>query len=229
MLAGATLADPLRVDVRGAVTVERDVFIDVGAVLIGQVHLGKRVKVGPNCLIRDSRIGADTEINANCVIEEALVGDHCRIGPFARLRPDTALGSDAHVGNFVEIKNAKIGIGSKVNHLSYVGDADVGAAVNVGAGTITCNYDGVNKWSTVIGDGAFVGSGSMLVAPVRIGAGATIGAGSTITEDAPDGKLTLTRAEQTTVDGWKRPTKPVSETGRGETPPGPKSKKTKKT
>jgi bifunctional UDP-N-acetylglucosamine pyrophosphorylase/glucosamine-1-phosphate N-acetyltransferase len=229
MLAGATLADPLRVDVRGAVTVERDVFIDVGAVLIGQVHLGKRVKVGPNCLIRDSRIGADTEINANCVIEEALVGDRCRIGPFARLRPDTALGSDAHVGNFVEIKNAKIGIGSKVNHLSYVGDADVGAAVNVGAGTITCNYDGVNKWSTVIGDGAFVGSGSMLVAPVRIGAGATIGAGSTITEDAPDGKLTLTRAEQTTVDGWKRPTKPVSETGQGETPPRPKSRKTKKT
>ena len=229
MLAGATLADPLRVDVRGAVTVERDVFIDVGAVLIGNVHLGARVTVGPNCLIRDSRIGADTEINANCVIEEALVGDHCRIGPFARLRPDTAVGRNAHVGNFVEIKNAKIGIGSKVNHLSYVGDADVGAAVNIGAGTITCNYDGVNKWSTVIGDGAFVGSGSMLVAPVRIGAGATIGAGSTITEDAPDGKLTLTRTEQTTVDGWKRPTKPVSETGQGEIPPGPKSKKTKKT
>ena len=207
MLAGATLADPTRVDVRGAVTVERDVFIDVGAVLIGQVHLGARVKVGPNCLIRDSRIGADTEINANCVIEEALVGDHCRIGPFARLRPDTALGRNAHVGNFVEIKNAKIGIGSKVNHLSYVGDADVGAAVNVGAGTITCNYDGVNKWSTVIGDGAFVGSGSMLVAPVRIGAGATIGAGSTITEDAPDGKLTLTRARQKTVQDWHRPAK----------------------
>src|SRR5258706_11910415 len=228
MVAGATLADPLRVDVRGAVTVERDVFIDVGAVLIGNVHLGARVTVGPNCLIRDSRIGADTEINANCVIEEALVGDHCRIGPFARLRPDTAVGRNAHVGNFVGIKNAKIGIGSKVKQLSYVCDADVGAAVNVGAGTITCNYDGVNKWSTVIGDGAFVGSGSMLVAPVRIGAGATIGAGSTITEDAPDGKLTLTRAEQTTVDGWKRPTKPVSETGQGETPPGPKSKKTKK-
>jgi bifunctional UDP-N-acetylglucosamine pyrophosphorylase / glucosamine-1-phosphate N-acetyltransferase len=207
MFAGATLADPLRVDVRGAVTVERDVFIDVGAVLIGQVHLGARVKVGPNCLIRDSRIGADTEINANCVIEGALVGDHCRIGPFARLRPDTALARNAHVGNFVEIKNAKIGIGSKVNHLSYVGDADVGAAVNVGAGTITCNYDGVNKWSTVIGDGASVGSGSMLVAPVRIGAGATIGAGSTITEDAPDGKLTLTRARQTTIQDWHRPEK----------------------
>ena len=183
MIAGATLADPLRVDVRGVVTVERDVFIDVGAVLIGDVHLGARVKVGPNCLISGSRIGADTEIKANCVIEDALVGENCRIGPFARLRPDTAVGPDAHIGNFVEIKNARIGIGSKVNHLSYVGDAEVGAGVNVGAGTITCNYDGVNKWSTVIGDGAFIGSGSMLVAPVRIGAGATIGAGSTITED----------------------------------------------
>jgi bifunctional UDP-N-acetylglucosamine pyrophosphorylase/glucosamine-1-phosphate N-acetyltransferase len=207
MLAGAALADPLRVDVRGSVTVERDVFIDVNAVLIGHVHLGARVTVGPNCVIRDSRIGADTEIKANCVIEDALVGENCRIGPFARLRPDTALGRDSHVGNFVEIKNAKIGIGSKVNHLSYVGDADVGAAVNVGAGTITCNYDGVNKWSTIIGDGAFIGSGSMLVAPVRIGAGATIGAGSTITQDAADGKLTLTRAKQTTVDAWQRPAK----------------------
>jgi bifunctional UDP-N-acetylglucosamine pyrophosphorylase/glucosamine-1-phosphate N-acetyltransferase len=207
MFAGAALADPLRVDVRGTITVERDVFIDVNAVLIGHVHLGARVTVGPNCVIRDSQIGADTEIKANCVIEDALVGENCRIGPFARLRPGTALGRDVHAGNFVEIKNAKLGIGSKVNHLSYVGDADVGAAVNVGAGTITCNYDGVNKWSTIIGDGASIGSGSMLVAPVRIGAGATIGAGSTITQDAADGKLTLARAKQTTIDAWQRPAK----------------------
>jgi bifunctional UDP-N-acetylglucosamine pyrophosphorylase/glucosamine-1-phosphate N-acetyltransferase len=204
MLAGATLADPLRVDVRGNVTVERDVFIDVNAVLIGHVHLGKRVKIGPNCLIRNSRIGAGSEINANCVIEYAIVGDNCRVGPFARLRPDTVLERGVHIGNFVEVKNAQIGVGSKANHLSYVGDTTVGSAVNIGAGTITCNYDGANKWPTVIEDGAFIGSGSMLVAPVRIGAGATIGAGSTITQSTADGKLTLTRARQTTVDSWTR-------------------------
>jgi bifunctional UDP-N-acetylglucosamine pyrophosphorylase/glucosamine-1-phosphate N-acetyltransferase len=207
MLAGATLADPARVDVRGAVTVERDVFIDVNAVLIGRVHLGARVRVGPHCVIRESRIGADTEILANCVIEEAAVDENCRIGPFARLRPGTVIGPGGHVGNFVELKNAALGAGSKVNHLSYLGDATVGSAVNIGAGTITCNYDGANKWRTVIDDGAFVGSGSMLVAPVRIGVGATIGAGSTITEDAAALKLTLTRAPQTTVEGWQRPEK----------------------
>ncbi len=205
--AGATLADPTRIDVRGQVTVEPDVFIDVGAVLIGKVHLGARVKVGPYCVIRDARIGPDTEINANCVIEEAEVAGNCRIGPFARLRPGTVLGCDAHIGNFVEVKNSRIGDGSKANHLSYVGDTTVGAGVNVGAGTITCNYDGVNKWPTVIADGAFIGSGSMLVAPVRIGAGATIGAGSTITASTADGKLTLTRAPQTTVENWQRPAK----------------------
>ena len=207
MLAGATLADPARVDVRGEVTVGRDVFIDVGAVFVGRVHLGERVVVGPNCVIRDSRIGEGTEIKANCVIEQAEVAANCRIGPFARLRPGTALQRDAHIGNFVEVKNATIGAGSKVNHLSYVGDANVGSAVNVGAGTITCNFDGVDKWTTVIGDGAFIGSGSMLVAPVRIGAGATIGAGSTITEDAAADQLTLTRAKQITVEGWRRPKK----------------------
>jgi bifunctional UDP-N-acetylglucosamine pyrophosphorylase/glucosamine-1-phosphate N-acetyltransferase len=207
MLAGATLADPERVDVRGEVTVERDVFIDINAVLIGRVHLGARVAVGPNCVIRESRIGADTEIRASCVIEEAAVMDHCCIGPFARLRPGTVLGPGAHVGNFVELKNAGIGAGSKVNHLSYIGDATVGSAVNIGAGTITCNYDGASKWRTDIEDGAFIGSGSMLVAPVRIGAGATIGAGSTITQDAAAAKLTLARARQTTVDGWQRPEK----------------------
>lgn len=207
MLAGATLADPLRIDVRGEVTVERDVFIDVNAVLIGKVHLGARVKVGPNCVIRDSSIGADTEINANSVIEEAVVAENCRIGPFARLRPGTELARDAHIGNFVEVKNTRVGAGSKVNHLSYIGDATLGGSVNVGAGTVTCNYDGANKWPTVIESGAFIGSGSMLVAPVRIGANATVGAGSTITASAPDAKLTLTRARQTTIDQWKRPAK----------------------
>lgn len=207
MIAGATLADPLRIDVRGTVTVERDVFIDVGAVLIGDVHLGARVKVGPHCMIRDSRLGADTELKANCVIEEARVGDNCRIGPFARLRPGTELAADVHIGNFVEVKNSAVGVGSKVNHLSYLGDARVGGAVNVGAGTITCNYDGANKWPTVIDDGAFIGSGSMLVAPLRIGAAATIGAGSTVTQPAAGGKLTLTRARQITVQHWIRPEK----------------------
>jgi bifunctional UDP-N-acetylglucosamine pyrophosphorylase / glucosamine-1-phosphate N-acetyltransferase len=207
MLAGATLADPLRIDVRGEVTVEHDVFIDINAVLIGKVHLGARVKVGPNCVIRDSSIGADTHINANCVIEDAVVAEHCRIGPFARLRPGAVLARGVHIGNFVEVKNSQIGVGSKVNHLSYVGDTTVGSAVNVGAGTITCNYDGANKWPTVIEDRAFIGSGSMLVAPVRIGAGATIGAGSTITQDAAAGKLTLARAKQSTVETWNRPDK----------------------
>jgi bifunctional UDP-N-acetylglucosamine pyrophosphorylase/glucosamine-1-phosphate N-acetyltransferase len=207
MVAGATLADPARVDVRGSVTVARDVFIDVNTVLIGQVHLGARVRIGPNCLIRDSYIGADTEIHANCVIEQARVGEHCRIGPFARLRPDTALERGVHIGNFVETKNARIGAGSKANHLSYLGDATVGSHVNVGAGTITCNYDGANKWPTVIEDGAFIGSGSMLVAPLRVGAGATVGAGSTLNEDAPEGQLTLARARQITVPGWSRPVK----------------------
>jgi bifunctional UDP-N-acetylglucosamine pyrophosphorylase/glucosamine-1-phosphate N-acetyltransferase len=175
--------------------------------LIGKVHLGARVKVGPNCLIRNSNIGADTEINANCVIEGAVVAENCRIGPFARLRPDTVLARDVHIGNFVEVKSSEIGAGSKANHLSYIGDSRVGSTVNVGAGTITCNYDGANKWPTVIEDGAFIGSGSMLVAPVRIGAGATIGAGSTITESAAEGKLTLTRATQATVPNWTRPGK----------------------
>ncbi len=207
MIAGATLADPLRVDVRGTVTAERDVFIDVNAVLIGKVHLGARVKIGPNCVISESRIGADTEINANCVIENASVAENCRIGPFARLRPGTVLGRDVHVGNFVEIKNSQIGDGSKANHLSYLGDAEVGVGVNVGAGTITCNYDGANKWPTVIQDGAFIGSGSMLVAPVVVGAGATVGAGSTLTGNAPPQKLTLARARQTTVENWGRPIK----------------------
>jgi bifunctional UDP-N-acetylglucosamine pyrophosphorylase/glucosamine-1-phosphate N-acetyltransferase len=207
MLAGATLADPARIDVRGEVRVERDVFIDINAVLIGKVRLGARVKIGPNCCIRNSSIGEDTEIHANCHIDGAVVGDNCRIGPFARLRPETVLHRDVHVGNFVEVKNSDIGAGAKANHLSYLGDAQVGRDVNVGAGSITCNYDGANKWPTIIEDGAFIGSGSMLVAPVRVGAQATIGAGSTIAQNAPDGELTLTRAKQTTISGWSRPAK----------------------
>jgi len=207
MLAGATLADPARVDIRGDVTVGRDVFIDVNAVLIGSVRLGRGVKIGPNCVISDSEIGVDTEVFANSIIDHASVGGNCRIGPFARVRPETVLHHDVHIGNFVEIKSSEIGAGSKANHLSYVGDARVGSGVNVGAGSITCNYDGQNKWPTLIEDRAFIGSGSMLVAPVRIGAGATIGAGSTITQNAPSGELTLTRAKQTTVAGWPRPRK----------------------
>ncbi|MGO9513288.1 MAG: bifunctional UDP-N-acetylglucosamine diphosphorylase/glucosamine-1-phosphate N-acetyltransferase GlmU [Steroidobacteraceae bacterium] len=207
MLAGATLADPARIDIRGDVEVERDVFIDVNAVLEGKVHLSARVTIGPNCTIRNSRIGADTEVRANCVIDNALVAEHCRIGPFARLRPKTVLHRGVHIGNFVEVKDSEIGAATKANHLSYVGDARVGSDVNIGAGTITCNYDGANKWPTAIDDGAFIGSGSMLVAPVRIGAGATIGAGSTITATAPDAQLTLTRPPQVTVAGWVRPRK----------------------
>ncbi len=207
LLAGATLADPLRVDVRGEVEVGRDVFIDVNVVLTGKVKLGARVKIGPNCLIGDAVIGDGTEVCANCVIDQVSVGADCVVGPYARLRPGTQLHARVHVGNFVEVKNSELGQGSKANHLSYVGDASIGRDVNVGAGSITCNYDGANKWPTKIGDGAFIGSGSMLVAPVRIGAYATIGAGSTISQDAPDGKLTLTRAKQTTVDAWSRPPK----------------------
>ncbi len=207
MLAGVTLADPARIDVRGTVSVGRDVFIDINAVLIGDVHLGSGVKIGPNCIITNSRIGACTEVHANSVIDNADVGENCSIGPFARLRPDAVLRDDVHIGNFVEVKNSEIGAKSKANHLTYVGDATVGSGVNIGAGTITCNYDGVNKWPTVIEDGAFIGSGSMLVAPVRIGAGSDIGAGSTITAATPDGKLSLGRARQVSIDSWQRPPK----------------------
>jgi bifunctional UDP-N-acetylglucosamine pyrophosphorylase / glucosamine-1-phosphate N-acetyltransferase len=207
MMAGATLADPSRIDIRGEVQVGRDVFIDVNAVLIGRVHLAAGVKVGPNCVIVDSQIGAGTEIFANCVIDNAIVAENCRIGPFARLRPQTVMHRDVHIGNFVEVKNTEIGVGSKANHLTYLGDSHIGKDVNVGAGSITCNYDGANKWPTLIEDGAFIGSGSMLVAPVRIGAGATIGAGSTITASAPDRKLSLERSKQIAVDSWTRPRK----------------------
>ena len=207
MLAGATLADPARIDIRGEVEVGPDVFIDINVVLSGKVKLGPRVKIGPNCFITDTEIGADTELRANCHIVQARIGERCDIGPFARLRPGALLHDAVHVGNYVEVKNSEIGVGSKANHLSYIGDATIGSKVNVGAGTITCNYDGFNKWPTLIEDGAFIGSGTMLVAPVRIGAGATIGAGSTITRAAPAGTLTLERSKQNSVEGWQSPGK----------------------
>lgn len=207
MRAGATLADPARFDQRGTLVLGRDVFIDVNVVFEGHVQLGDRVRIGPNCVLRDVTLGADTQVASHSVLEQAEVANNCRIGPFARLRPGAQLAADVHVGNYVEIKNSHLGAGSKANHLTYLGDTTVGRDVNIGAGTITCNYDGVNKSRTVIADGAFIGSGSMLVAPVTIGSSATIGAGSTITRDAPDGKLTLSRGRQTTIDGWQRPVK----------------------
>ena len=207
LLAGATLADPTRIDIRGSVSVGRDVFIDINAVLSGEVHLGSGVHIGPHCVISESTIGAGTEVHAHSIIDHAVVGENCRIGPFARLRPDTVLHADVHIGNFVEVKKAEIGTHSKANHLAYVGDATIGSGVNIGAGSITCNYDGENKWPTVIEDGAFIGSGSMLVAPVRIAAGSTIGAGSTIVASAPEGQLTLERSKQVSVDSWQRPRK----------------------
>ena len=207
MVQGATLADPARVDIRGQVTVGKDVFIDVNVVLVGEVHIDEGARIGPNCYIKDSRIGAGTELFPNCVLDRAVVGPHCNIGPFARLRPDAELADHVHIGNFVEVKKSQIGSGSKANHLTYIGDATIGSKVNIGAGTITVNYDGVNKWRTEIGDNAFIGSGSMLIAPIKVGADANTGAGSTLSKDAPEGKLTLARARQVTLDGWKRPGK----------------------
>src|SRR5262245_14967322 len=207
MIAGATLADPARIDVRGEVTVGRDVFIDANVLCEGKVTLGDNVRVGPNVVLRDVSIGAGTVVHANSILEQSEVGAENAIGPFARVRPGSKTGRGVHIGNFVELKKTEIADGSKANHLTYLGDAVIGKGVNVGAGTITCNYDGVNKSQTVIEDGAFIGSGNMLVAPVRIGSEATTGAGSTITKDAPAGQLTLARGKQVTLEGWKRPVK----------------------
>jgi bifunctional UDP-N-acetylglucosamine pyrophosphorylase/glucosamine-1-phosphate N-acetyltransferase len=207
---GVALADPARVDVRGKLSCGRDVFIDVNCVFEGDVMLGDRVRIGANCVIRQARIDADTEVLPFTHIDGALVGASARIGPYARLRPGTVLAEDTHVGNFVEMKNTQMAAGSKANHLAYVGDAEVGARVNIGAGTITCNYDGVNKHRTVIEDDAFIGSDTQLVAPVRVGRGATLGAGTTLTRDAPAGKLTVSRARQVSVDSWQRPAKKKS-------------------
>ena len=207
MLQGVTLRDPARCDVRGEVSAGIDIIIDVNVILEGKVSLGSGVRIGANTVIRNTTVGDHVEILENCVIESAVIGQHSRIGPFARIRPDTHLADHVHIGNFVEIKKTGVGQGSKINHLSYVGDATVGRNVNIGAGTITCNYDGANKYQTVIGDNVFVGSDSQLVAPVTIGDGATIGAGSTITRNAPPGELTLSRAPQQSKAGWKRPVK----------------------
>ncbi|HXV39553.1 MAG TPA: bifunctional UDP-N-acetylglucosamine diphosphorylase/glucosamine-1-phosphate N-acetyltransferase GlmU, partial [Steroidobacteraceae bacterium] len=207
MKRGVTIVDPARLDIRGEVSCGRDVVLEVNVILEGKVKLGDRVRVGPGCVLRDCEIGADSEIRAHSILEGAVTGLRCIIGPFARLRPGTRLADEVHVGNFVEVKNSEVGAGSKANHLSYVGDTTIGAKVNVGAGTVTCNYDGVNKHRTEIGDGAFIGSGTMLVAPVSVGADATIGAGSTITKPAPAGKLTVERSRQTTIENWKRPEK----------------------
>lgn len=207
LAAGVTLLDPDRFDLRGRLRVGRDVAIDVGCVFEGEVELGDDVKIGAHCVLKDVSIAAGTEVAPFSHLDGAEVGRDARIGPYARLRPGSRLADAVHIGNFVEVKNSVVGQGSKANHLTYLGDADVGAGVNIGAGTVTCNYDGANKWRTAIEDRVFVGSGSMLVAPVTIGAGATIGAGSTITRDAPAEQLTLERARQATVPGWQRPVK----------------------
>ncbi len=207
MRAGVTVVDPARLDVRGEVSCGRDVVLDVNVILVGRVKLGDRVKVDAGCALADCEIGDDTEVRFNSLVDGAVAGRRCVIGPFARLRPGTRLADDVHVGNFVEVKNSALGAGSKANHLSYIGDATLGSRVNVGAGTVTCNYDGANKHRTDIGDGAFIGSGSMLVAPVSVGADATIGAGSTITKPAPAGQLTVERSRQVTVENWERPKK----------------------
>jgi bifunctional UDP-N-acetylglucosamine pyrophosphorylase/glucosamine-1-phosphate N-acetyltransferase len=207
MAAGVTLADPARLDVRGTLDCAEDVRIDVGCVFEGRVTIGPDVDIGPYCVIRDSVVEAGARIAAYSHLDGARVGPAGHVGPYARLRPGAVLARDAHVGNFVEIKAATLGEGSKANHLAYLGDAEIGRNVNVGAGTITCNYDGANKHRTVIEDDAFIGSDSQLVAPVRVGRGATLGAGTTLTKDAPEGQLTVSRAKQVSVPGWKRPVK----------------------
>lgn len=205
--AGVTLADPARIDIRGELTCGRDVSIDVNCVFEGRVELADKVSIAANCVIKNSRIAAGARIAPFCHIEDAIVGADSVIGPYARLRPGAELGCDVHIGNFVEVKNSTIADHSKANHLAYIGDATIGQRVNVGAGTITCNYDGANKWRTVIEDDVFIGSDTQLVAPVTVGRGATLGAGTTLTKDAPPEQLTVSRAKQVSIAGWKRPVK----------------------
>ncbi|SDK22361.1 UDP-N-acetylglucosamine pyrophosphorylase /glucosamine-1-phosphate N-acetyltransferase [Ferrimonas sediminum] len=207
MLSGATLADPARFDVRGDLSVGEDVFIDVNVVIEGQVSIGNNVTIGAGCVLKDCRIGDGSVLKPYTLVENATVGEICTAGPFARLRPGAELVHDSHIGNFVEMKKARLGKGSKANHLAYIGDAEVGEKVNIGAGTITCNYDGANKHLTVIKDNAFIGSDSQLVAPVTIGEGATVAAGSTVTKEVGDGELVLTRSKQRHITGWQRPVK----------------------
>ena len=207
LVAGVRLADPARIDVRGLLNHGRDVAIDVGCVFEGDVELGDAVEIGPYCVLRNVKVGAGTRIAAFCHFEEAVIGPDGVLGPYARLRPGAELGPEVHIGNFVEVKKSVIGAQSKANHLAYIGDAEIGQRVNVGAGTITCNYDGANKWQTIIEDDVFIGSDTQLVAPVTVGRGATLGAGTTLTKDAPPQALTVSRAKQVTIRGWERPKK----------------------
>ena len=208
MEQGVSFRDPKRFDLRGSlVSLGQDIDIDVNVIFEGTISIGNNVKIGANTIIKNAKIADNVEIFANCIIEDAVIGESCRIGPYARLRPETTLADNVHIGNFVELKKASVASASKINHLSYIGDAEVGSKVNIGAGTITCNYDGVNKFKTIIGDGAFIGSDSQLIAPVTIGKNATIGAGTTVTKNTPDDQLTLSRVKQITIPGWQRPTK----------------------
>lgn len=207
MRAGVTVLDPSRLDIRGHISHGMDVSLDAGVIIEGRVVLGDNVHVGAGCILKDCEIGAGTEIKPYSLIDNAVVGAHAQIGPFARLRPGSKLADEVHIGNFVETKATVMGVGSKANHLAYLGDSDIGAGVNIGAGTITCNYDGANKHKTTIGDDAFIGTNNSLVAPVTIGVGATTGAGSTISKDVPDGMLAVGRAAQKTIEGWQRPRK----------------------
>ncbi len=207
LMEGLTISDPARFDVRGSLIHGKDCCVDINVVIEGNVTLGDRVSIGPNTLLKNMVIGDDVEIKANCVLEDSSIGELAIVGPYSRIRPESEIASFAHIGNFVEIKKSQVGSGSKVNHLSYIGDTEIGTDVNIGAGVITCNYDGANKYKTIIGDKAFIGSGSQLVAPLKVGKGATIGAGSTITKNAPDDELTLNRAPLQTIKGWQRPVK----------------------
>ncbi len=207
MMQGVTMLDPHRFDLRGDLETGRDIVIDVNTVIEGSVSIGDNVSIGPNCVIKDADIGDHVTINANCVIENAVIGSRSKIGPFARIRPETRLAEDVHIGNFVEVKKSIIDQGSKVNHLSYIGDSEIGKKSNIGAGTITCNYDGANKHKTIIGDDVFVGSDTQLVAPVTIANGVTIGAGTTVTKDVDENQLTISRAKQVSIDDWQRPRK----------------------
>lgn len=204
---GVTLRDPARFDLRGNLSVGRDVTIDINVIIEGDVELGDGVRIGPNTIVRNAKIGANTEVLANCVIEDSSIGAGCRVGPFARLRPGASIADNVHIGNFVEIKNSNVGDGSKVNHLTYVGDSDVGSSVNIGAGVITANYDGANKHRTTIENGASIGANCVMVAPVTVGSGATLGAGTILRKNAPADKLTLLKSEQRSIKGWKRPSK----------------------
>jgi len=207
MDSGVTVMDPARLDIRGTVVTGQDVILDINVILEGQVELGDGVQIGANSTVRSCKLGNGVIVRQHCVLEHAEIGNDASIGPFARIRPEARLDDGVHIGNFVEIKKSTVGKGSKINHLSYIGDSEIGSDVNIGAGTITCNYDGANKHKTIIGDNAFIGSDTQLVAPVTIGKGATIGAGSTITSDTPDNELSLSRSKQISLKGWKRPVK----------------------